>query len=45
MSKDFTPLSDMRASASYRVQAAENMLMRYYHDIEHEPVDIRGIRA
>ena len=45
MPQDFTPLSDMRASAIYRAQTAENMLMRYYHDIEHEPVDIREIRA
>ncbi len=29
-SKDFQPLSDMRASAVYRLQTAENMLMRYY---------------
>jgi xanthine dehydrogenase small subunit len=31
--QDFTPLSDMRASAGYRLQAAENMLLRYYHDL------------
>ena len=28
--QDFTPLSDMRASAGYRMQAAQNMLMRAY---------------
>jgi xanthine dehydrogenase small subunit len=28
--RDFTPLSDMRASARYRLRAAENMLTRYY---------------
>ena len=28
-SKDFTPLSDMRASADYRMQTARNMLERY----------------
>ncbi|MGV6813074.1 MAG: xanthine dehydrogenase small subunit [Brevirhabdus sp.] len=28
--KDFTPLSDMRASADYRLKAAQNMLTRYY---------------
>jgi xanthine dehydrogenase small subunit len=28
--KDFTPMSDMRASADYRLEAARNMLMRYY---------------
>lgn len=28
--QDYTPLSDMRASASYRLQTAANMLRRYY---------------
>jgi len=28
--KDFQPLSDMRASAAYRLKAAQNMLTRYY---------------
>ena len=28
--QDFSPLSDMRASAGYRLEAARNMLMRYY---------------
>lgn len=28
--EDFSPLSDMRASASYRLETARNMLMRYY---------------
>ncbi|WP_095590745.1 xanthine dehydrogenase small subunit [Actibacterium ureilyticum] len=28
---DFTPLSDMRASADYRLRAAENMLWRCFH--------------
>jgi xanthine dehydrogenase small subunit len=27
---DFTPLSDMRASAGYRMQAAQNLLWRYW---------------
>ena len=29
---DYTPMSDMRASASYRLEAAQNMLMRYFHE-------------
>ena len=45
MAQDFTPLSDMRASAEYRARTAENMLMRYYHDIEHKHVDIREVRT
>jgi len=28
--KDYTPMSDMRASAEYRMQAAQNMLRRVY---------------
>ncbi len=30
---DFTPLSDMRASADYRHSTAQNMLLRYFHDL------------
>ena len=30
MAEDFVPLSDMRASADYRLRAAENMLLRYW---------------
>ncbi|PIV75326.1 MAG: xanthine dehydrogenase small subunit [Rhodobacteraceae bacterium CG17_big_fil_post_rev_8_21_14_2_50_65_11] len=29
---DFTPLSDMRASAAYRLETAANMLLRYFHE-------------
>ncbi len=28
--EDFSPISDMRASADYRLAAAQNLLMRYY---------------
>ena len=31
-SKDFTPMSDMRASADYRLNAARNLLIRYFLD-------------
>ena len=31
--RDFQPLSDMRASADYRLVVAENLLTRYYHDL------------
>ncbi|MFO7919313.1 MAG: xanthine dehydrogenase small subunit [Nioella sp.] len=31
-SQDFTPLSDMRASAAYRLESAANMLLRYFHE-------------
>jgi xanthine dehydrogenase small subunit len=29
---DFTPLTDMRASAGYRMAVAKNMLLRYWHE-------------
>jgi xanthine dehydrogenase small subunit len=28
--KDYTPMSDMRASQEYRLEAAQNMLLRYF---------------
>jgi xanthine dehydrogenase small subunit len=34
MAQDFQPLSDMRASAAYRLQTAQNMLLRYLHETE-----------
>ena len=30
LAQDFTPLTDMRASAAYRQQAAANLLYRFY---------------
>jgi xanthine dehydrogenase small subunit len=32
MDRDFTPLTDMRASAGYRLEAARNMLLRYWYE-------------
>ena len=31
--QDFTPMSDMRASAAYRLDCARNMLTRYFTDL------------
>ncbi len=33
MSQDFTPMTDMRASAEYRLESSRNMLMRYFRDL------------
>jgi xanthine dehydrogenase small subunit len=41
--QDFTPLSDMRASAGYRLEAAANLLTRYFHDLAGLPVDVLGV--
>jgi len=30
--EDFTPISDMRASANYRLRVAQNLLRRYFHE-------------
>ena len=30
LKSDFTPLSDMRASAAYRMQGAQNLLLRHF---------------
>ncbi len=40
MAQDFTPLTDMRASAGYRLIAAQNMLERYFHDLAGRPVSV-----
>ncbi len=34
LEQDFTPLTDMRASARYRMEAAKNLALRYFHEIE-----------
>jgi xanthine dehydrogenase small subunit len=38
--EDFTPLSDMRASAAYRLETAGNMLLRYFHDLSGSAVSV-----
>jgi len=45
LAKDFTPLSDMRASAEYRMTSAQNMLLRAYHSITGTQTDLQGVRA
>jgi xanthine dehydrogenase small subunit len=43
--EDFTPLSDMRASAGYRLRAAEGMLMRYFRESRGEAVSVLEVRV
>ena len=33
LAKDFTPLTDMRASADYRARVAGNLLLRFFHEV------------
>jgi xanthine dehydrogenase small subunit len=41
---DFTPISDMRASADYRMRSARNLLRRLWHETEGTPARInRGV--
>ncbi|MDX1780318.1 MAG: xanthine dehydrogenase small subunit [Thalassovita sp.] len=43
--RDFTPLSDMRASADYRLDAARNMLMRYFAESQGTQTSVKEVRA
>ncbi|WP_368185077.1 xanthine dehydrogenase small subunit [Aestuariibius sp. HNIBRBA575] len=38
--QDFTPMTDMRASAAYRLQAAQNMLRRYFADLSGQSINV-----
>ena len=40
MGQDFSPLTDMRASAEYRLRVAQNLLMRYFHDLSGQPTHV-----
>ncbi|MEM6311675.1 MAG: xanthine dehydrogenase small subunit [Pseudomonadota bacterium] len=43
LTMDFTPLSDMRASAAYRMETAQNMLLRYWlEDLNSANVRVRA---
>lgn len=41
--KDFTPMSDMRASATYRLETARNLLARYYADLNGDSTSVLEI--
>ena len=40
LAEDFTPMTDMRASATYRLEAAQNMLIRYFHERAGQAVSV-----
>jgi len=42
--QDFTPMTDMRASAEYRLETARNMLARYFADLNGQPVSVLEVR-
>ena len=43
--KDFTPMSDMRASADYRLNTARNMLSRYFLEDLGADVSVHHVKA
>jgi xanthine dehydrogenase small subunit len=43
LAADFQPLTDARASAAYRLRAAQNMLLRYWHDLAGDPVNLLAV--
>jgi xanthine dehydrogenase small subunit len=45
LAKDFTPLTDMRASAAYRLETAQNMVLRYFHDRGGQNVSVLEVSA
>ncbi|MEQ6250056.1 xanthine dehydrogenase small subunit [Sulfitobacter sp. HNIBRBA3233] len=45
LGQDFSPLTDMRASAAYRMQAARNMLLRSYHTLSGTETNLHAVRA
>ncbi|RMA43846.1 xanthine dehydrogenase small subunit [Rhodophyticola porphyridii] len=43
--RDYAPMSDMRASADYRMQAARNMLLRAFHEDRGVATDVLAVTA
>ena len=44
-SQDFEPLTDMRASADYRLTVARNLLTRYFYDLSGNKTSIQEVSA
>jgi xanthine dehydrogenase small subunit len=46
LAKDYAPLSDVRASSGYRMQAAQNLLRRYWYETRPDaPLSPRDVNA
>ncbi len=45
MAEDFTPLSDMRASAEYRMEVAQNMLLRAWLEDQGQAANVLEVQA
>lgn len=42
---DYTPMTDMRASAAYRLETAQNLLHRYFADLSGQATSVLEVRA
>ena len=45
LERDFSPMSDMRASAAYRMEAAQNMLLRAWLEDQDQATAVLQVRA
>lgn len=45
MTQDYQPMTDMRASSAYRMKTAQNMGIRYFHDLAGVPVSVLEVEA
>lgn len=45
MAQDYAPMTDMRATSGYRMKTAQNMLLRYFHDLAGVPVSVLEVEA
>ncbi|WP_420863844.1 xanthine dehydrogenase small subunit [Algirhabdus cladophorae] len=45
MAKDFTPLSDMRASADYRIETATSLMLRYFYEDQGHPTSVLEVTS
>ncbi len=42
---DYTPMTDIRASAAYRLEVAENLLRRYFAELTGQPTSVLEVSA
>ncbi|MCP1169765.1 FAD binding domain-containing protein, partial [Limimaricola sp. ASW11-118] len=45
LAQDFTPLSDMRASAAYRLEAAQGLARRYFAEVSGQRTSVLEVKA
>ena len=43
--EDYTPMSDMRASAAYRLELAQNLLHRYFAELSGQPTSVLEVTS